>query len=45
MMVNNLKASSLVVDLNEAFSMLRQNGMSLNPAKCTFGLTPKKYKP
>ena len=33
MLVKSLKASNHVADLNEAFAVLRQNGMSLNPAK------------
>lgn len=36
MLVKSLKASSGVADMNEAFSILRHNGMSLNFAKCAF---------
>lgn len=35
-LVKSLKAFSHVADLNESFSILVQNGMSLNPAKCAF---------
>ena len=38
MLVKSLKASHHVANLNEAFSKLRQKGMSLNPAKYAFGV-------
>lgn len=43
MLVKSLKASKHVADLNEAFSILRQNGMSLNPTKCAFGVKWEKF--
>ena len=43
MLVKSLKASHHVADLNEAFSILRQNGISLNPAKCAFGVKGGKF--
>ena len=38
MLVKSLRASNHVADLNEAFFILRHNGMSLNPVKCAFGV-------
>ena len=43
MLVKSLKATSHVADLNEAFAILRQNGMSLNPAKCASGVNGGKF--
>ena len=30
-------------DLKEAFNTLRQYSMKLNPAKCTFGVSSRKF--
>ena len=43
MLVKSFKASNHVADLNEAFSILRHNGMSLNLAKCAFGVKKGKF--
>lgn len=37
------QASTHVVDLTECFAVLRKNGMSLNPAKCAFGVKGGKF--
>ena len=42
-LVKSLKASNHVAYLNEAFAILQQNGMSLNPAKCAFGVKREKF--
>lgn len=39
MLVKSLKAPSHIIDLNEAFAILRRNSMSFNLTKCAFGLT------
>ena len=36
MLVKSLKAFNHVADLNEVFSILKQNGMLFNPTKCVF---------
>ena len=43
MLVKSLKAFSHVADLNEVLSILRQNGMSLNPTKFAFGVKGGKF--
>lgn len=37
MLVKSLKASNYVADLNEAFTILRKNGMSFNPLNVLLG--------
>ena len=43
MLVKSLKAFSHVIDLNDMFAILRQNSISLNPAKCAFGKKGGKF--
>ncbi|XP_043701422.1 uncharacterized protein LOC122651916 [Telopea speciosissima] len=43
MLVKSLKAQDHIADLNEAFQVLRESEMRLNPAKCAFGFTSGKF--
>lgn len=43
MLVKSLKGPNYVADFNGAFSILRQNGMSLNPTKCAFWVKEGKF--
>ncbi|GKV12463.1 hypothetical protein SLEP1_g23603 [Rubroshorea leprosula] len=42
-MVKSLKAEDHLVDLEETFNNLRKNRMTLNPAKCIFGVESGKF--
>ncbi|XP_043705405.1 uncharacterized protein LOC122655263 [Telopea speciosissima] len=43
MLVKSLKAQDHITDLGEAFQVLRESNMRLNPAKCAFGVTSGKF--
>ena len=43
MLLKSEHASTHVADLTECFAVLRKNGMSLNPAKCAFGVRGGKF--
>ncbi|XP_077242546.1 uncharacterized protein LOC143883065 [Tasmannia lanceolata] len=43
MLVKSLQADQHVIDLEEAFQVLRQNIMKLNPTKCAFGVKAGKF--
>ena len=43
MLMKSLQGSNHVEDLYEAFSILKQNGMSLNPTNCAFGVKGEKF--
>jgi hypothetical protein len=43
MLMKSAKSISHVHDLREAFGVLKQYGMKLNPAKCAFGVSSKKF--
>jgi hypothetical protein len=43
MLVKSAKSISHVHDLREAFGVLKQYGMKLNPAKCAFGVSSEKF--
>lgn len=43
MVVKSKKKESHLMDLKRTFDRLRQFGMKLNPAKCSFGLTSGKF--
>jgi hypothetical protein len=42
MLVKSIQANDHIVDLSEAFDMLRRYGMKLNPSKCAFGVSSRK---
>ena len=42
-LVKSKSMSQHIVDLEETFSTLRKQGMRLNPAKCVFGVTSRKF--
>jgi hypothetical protein len=37
--VNSKKADQLMADLGKTFTMLRENGIKLNPKKCVFKIS------
>ncbi|XP_043705563.1 uncharacterized protein LOC122655434 [Telopea speciosissima] len=43
MLVKSLKSQDHIADLNEAFQVLRESKMRLNPAKCAFGVISGKF--
>jgi hypothetical protein len=43
MLVKSTESVNHAHDLHEAFEMLKQYGMKLNPAKCTFGVSSEKF--
>ncbi|XP_042511717.1 uncharacterized protein LOC122086839 [Macadamia integrifolia] len=43
MLVKSNKGTDHVLDLKEAFGVLRKNQMRLNPIKCAFGVTSGKF--
>jgi hypothetical protein len=43
MLVKNTKSVSHIHDLHEAFETLKQYGMKLNPTKCAFGVSSRKF--
>jgi hypothetical protein len=43
MLVKSAKAVSHIHDLHEAFGMLKQYRMKLNPAKCAYGVSSRKF--
>ena len=43
MMVKSVKAKIHITHLAEAFQILRNYNMKLNPAKCTFGVSARKF--
>ena len=42
-MVKSVKAKIHITHLAEAFQILRNYNMKLNPAKCTFGVSARKF--
>jgi hypothetical protein len=43
MLVKSTKSVNQVHDLHKVFETLKQYGMKLNPAKCTFGVSSGKF--
>ena len=43
MLVKSKSTKNHIADLEETFSALRKYKMKLNPAKCAFGVTSKKF--
>ena len=43
MLIKSKSMSQHVVDLEETFSILRRQGMRLNPTKCVFRVTSRKF--
>ena len=43
MLVKSKEAKSQLEDLQEMFDTLRRYRMKLNPAKCVFGVLPRKF--
>ena len=43
MIVKSLQCADHVEDMAESFNALRRHRMKLNPTKCTFGVTSKKF--
>lgn len=43
MLVKSKVARTHINDLREAFATLRKYQMKLNPTKCTFGITSRKF--
>ena len=43
MLVKSTDAKKHVEHLEECFNVLRENGMKLNPKKCTFGVSSGKF--
>lgn len=43
MLVKGKQSSNHVADLESVFNILRENGMNLNPTKCTFGVRSGKF--
>ena len=43
MLVKSVKAELHITHLAEAFQVLKSYNMKLNPAKCTFGVSAKKF--
>ena len=43
MLVKSVQIPDHVQDLEEAFRTLRQHRMKLNPTKCAFGVTSRKF--
>ena len=43
MLVKSTDAKKHVEHLEECFNELRENGMKLNPTKCTFGVSSGKF--
>lgn len=43
MIVKSLKEQDHLSHLRQAFKVLRKYGMKLNLAKCSFGVTPRKF--
>ena len=43
MLVKSIKAELHIAHLSEAFHILRPYNMKLNPSKCTFGVSTKKF--
>ena len=43
MLVKSRREDDHLKDLNETFDTLRSYNMKLNPGKCTFGVTARKF--
>lgn len=43
MLIKNSKKANCIKDLKEAFNMLRQHQIKLNPSKCAFSITVGKF--
>ena len=43
MLVKSLEAEDHISHLQKAFTTLRRNNMKLNPAKCSFGVSSRKF--
>ncbi|XP_057793083.1 uncharacterized protein LOC131009689 [Salvia miltiorrhiza] len=43
MLVRSIRAEDHVSDLEEIFTVVRKHRLMLNPAKCTFGVTTRKF--
>ena len=43
MLVKSTTTELLIAHLSEAFQILREYNMKLNPAKCTFGVSTGKF--
>ena len=43
MLVKSLVASDHIKHLKQAFEVLKKYNMKLNPAKCSFGVTSRKF--
>ena len=43
MLVKSTESGNHAYDLQEAFETLKQYGMKLNPAKCAFGVSSRKF--
>ncbi|XP_057808573.1 uncharacterized protein LOC131023048 [Salvia miltiorrhiza] len=43
MLVRSVRVEDHVSDLEEVFTVIRNNRLMLNPAKCTFGVTTEKF--
>jgi hypothetical protein len=43
MLVKSAKSTTHITDLHEAFGILKQYGMKLNPSKCAFGVSFGKF--
>jgi hypothetical protein len=43
MLVKSMESLDHAHDLHEAFEMLKQYGMKLNPVKCAFGVSSRKF--
>ena len=43
MLVKSKSLSQYAADLEETFSTLRKQGMRLNPSKCIFGVSSRKF--
>jgi hypothetical protein len=43
MLVKSAESTAHIDDLHEAFGILKQYGMKLNPAKCAFGVSSGKF--
>ena len=43
MLIKSRASTDHLADLEETFGALRKHKMKLNPTKCTFGVTSKKF--
>ena len=43
MLIKYADANNHIRHMEECFNVLRKNGMKLNPAKCTFGVSLGKF--